>query len=258
MKNENESKNLVRSFWQKTLLDAKIITLAYKFRKKFNIPRDGFDSYEEFQKWRSKIIKAEGNDKKRINNFNNFEKEVKKVVLYRGILSERAFRRMLVEFYYYNEISKETLDDVKYSEYDIVIIEKNRQMFNINKKNKDGIYIKIGPYTPIYDIKKYIQDNSKVIRSAQDIFAAIKKIPKPNKLKSYKNFNRDSTIVSWNRLGTEQLKVATPDLIPTAYKEDRIAHALNKYRHFNINSGIVKSVIQRRRKMIKALKEKDS
>jgi len=214
------------------------------------MPRDGFDSYEDFQKWRSEIIKNEGSDKGRVENFNEFEEEAKKVVSYRGILSEYAFRRILIDFFYFNEPSEEILNSSKYSELGVSIIKDNRRH---GENIDDSVYIKIGAYTPIDSIKKYIEESRELIRSAQTLFAATKKLPKPKKQKSRKNFNRDNLVMFFVELSTKELKEFTPELNARGiYREKRIAEMMKKCGQ-SIKPEAVKTVTQRRRKMIKAL-----
>ena len=240
------------TLWQNVLLNAEIITLAKKFRKEFGVPEKGFTSYEKFKKWQEELIKKEGDDKKRINNFNAFAEEAKNIVSYRGTLSDLAFRKILIDFYYFNEVDHEILNDTKYSELGVDILIDNTGF--AGKNIEDGVYIKIGPHTPIQTIKQYIQDKKSLIRSAQELFAKSRKIPKPGKQKWQKNFERDDRIMSLNELSNKELRPLTPDLRPNAYKEERIAEIMTNLGWQGVNSGVVKTVIQRRRKMIKALK----
>ncbi|MEK7187828.1 MAG: hypothetical protein AAB691_03220 [Patescibacteria group bacterium] len=243
------------SFWQRLLLEAKIITLAKEYRRRFEIPVRGFSSFEDFERWRREGIKKNGSDKGRIANFNQFEAEAKKIAPYRGVLSDQAFRKILVDFYYLNELSEETLDSAGHSELKVKIINEGKQSI-YDKNIEGGVYIKIGAYTPISVIKKFVQDKKDLIRSAQEIFAATEKISKPPKLKSHINFKRDELVSLINDLGTEELRKLTPDLRGRGiYKEHRIVEILRAFGYPKMSVDNIKAVLQRRRRMDRALWE---
>ena len=245
--------NAVIALWQNALLDARVILLAKKFRKEISIPIRGFASFEEYEAWRTGAEKKYGNDKVRIKNFDSFEKEAKKILSYRGVLSDTAFRRILINFYYYNEVGDEELIEQRYSEFGVEIIEDGRLALSHKEVLDDGVYIKVGPNTPIIHIKEYIENHTSLIKSAQKLFVNISKIRLPKKQKTHSNFERDRLIVSLSHMSVENLRKMgaigqTKDVL--------IAHAMREQFDYNkgiMNLEVVKSVIQRRRKMTKAL-----
>lgn len=237
-KNPNSESNNVLAFWQKTLLDAKVITLAKKFRKEFGVPINGFESFEEFEKWRLNNVEKNENDQRRIDNFNEFVQEAEKFVSHKGIVTDVHFRLMLADFFYCGTVEMKTLEKAKYSEFKVEIFD-------------DGVYIKIGPYSPIDQIKKYILSNSSLIKSAQKGYRLRENLSSQKKFKLYKNFNRDRDISIVNGFGTKELRES--GAVGT-YKHDLIANLMKKIGYKGVLNGeIVKIALQRRRKMTKAL-----
>lgn len=255
MKNKLATQNnAVVAFWQNALLDARIILLAKRFRKEIGMPIRGFVSFEEYEEWRTRAEKKYGNDKVRISNFDGFEKEVKKILPHRGVLSDIAFRRILVNFYYYNEVGEEELAEQRYSEFGVEIIKDGKVILSHKEMLGSGVYIKIGPNTPIVHIKEYIENHTSLIKSAQKLFVEIAKTQLSKKHKIHPNFKRDRQIVSLSHhMDVKHLR-ATGAVGQT--KEALIADFMREKMGYNkgkMGLEIVKSAVQRLRKMTKAL-----
>ena len=252
MGKKNKSKsNIVAALWQNALLDAKIITLAKKFRKKFGIPTSGFLSHEEFDEFRSEMAIKYGNDQARIDNFNSFEVEAKKIFPYRGIIADMDFRQMLIMYYFFDKIDDKYLEEKKYSNTDVKIIWDRMSGVGLKEPVEDGIYIKIGPYTPIDHIKEFVGEKSEMIKKAQELFRAKEKLPPPKKIKLHGHIRRDNMIHALNDFSSKELREFG---VQGTYKEQLIGYLMEKLGFSGvINGGVVKSVLQRRRKMMRAL-----
>ena len=234
-------------------IDGRIITLARRFRSEIGMPEKGFDTTEEFDKWREQLKTKYGSDQTRIDNFNEFDNEVEKVQPHVGILSDVAFRRLLIIYYYYNSIEDEDFEEVRFSEFNVVIVKNNKPAFFGKEKLKDGVYIKIGPKSSIKHLKEFLQSNSKLIKSAQGHFIDMTKPSLVKKIKAHPNFSRDNMIIWLSRLDKETLEEIGGF---GNTKEEVIANVVRDVTNKKkiVNSGVVKTVIQRRRTMARALK----
>ncbi len=244
--------NPIVSFWQRSLLDARVILLTRKFRKEFGIPLKGFDSAEAFEKWRDQI-KQSNTEQERIKNFNRFENEAKGVLSYKGLLNETQIRRLLLDYYYLDEVDQDLLKDLDEGRFDILLISENKPIFEKTGGMRDGIYLRIGAFDSINQILKMVDIKKEIIRSAQNIFSAVQKLPKPPKPKNRKNFARDGLIVNLNKLNKTELRLRGGG--DFRYKEKQIAQILKTLGFSKATPEMVKVTLQRRRKMTKALSE---
>lgn len=245
--------NLVKSFWQNVRIDGRVMNLAEQFRIKINMPAKGFESTDNFEQWKEDLCKENGSDDARVNNFNDFETEVTKTVPHIGVLSDMAFRKLLIIFYYYNSIEDEDYEDLRFSEFEVVTIEDNQPIIFHKAGIKDGVYIKIGPKTSIKQIKEFLDAKSARIRDAQRFFLDVTKPVLVQKLKSHPNFARDNMMVWLNRLDKKALEEIGGF---GNTKEEIIANIIKDVTNHKkiLNSGVVKTVLQRRRKMNRTLK----
>ncbi len=191
-----------------------------------------------------------GTDEIRIANFNEFENAVKAMHPHKGVLSDRGFRQLLIPYFYYNEIEDDEFEELKFSELDVVIIMDGKPFLRENLEN--GVYIKIGPRTSVEQIKAYLVKNRPVITSAQKLIFDGKQIPLARKPKLYRNFKRDRNIAILARYSKKTLH----EFGGKGNTKEEVIADLLKQTGFNkgiLNSGVVKMVIQRRRKMIRAL-----
>lgn len=246
--------NLVRSFWQNVQIDGRVITLAKQFRTKIGMPTKGFETTDELEQWKEELRKKNGSDDARVSNFNDFEKEVQKILPHVGVLSDDAFRKLLILYYYYNSIVDEDFENVRFSEFKIVAIEDNQPIIFRKDGLEDGVYIKIGPKTSIKQIKEFLDAKSSGIRDAQKFFLDMTKPTLVQKLKLHPNFARDNMIIWLNRLDKEALEeIGGFGNTKEAVIANVVRDITNKKKI--VNSGVVKTVIQRRRIMARALKD---
>lgn len=250
---ETKDNNRVLAFWQNILSEGKIYSIAKKFRKGFDMPNSGFDYSDDFEAWREQNNKNLNWEKERIKNCHDFVKNIKANILFEEIISDLAFSQILIEFYYFNKVREDILFEKQYSEFNIELVENGKKICSLDSHLDDGIYIKIGAFSPVDRIKKYIENNASLIRSAQNYFSCVKKILPPKKLKVYKNWERDKNILFFNLYTKEELKKHG---VHGAYKEDMIAEIMKQCGHKGvINGAVVKSVIQRKRKMTQAMQK---
>ena len=132
MKGIRGTNNAVIAFWQRTLLDAKIITLAKQYRKEIGIPVNGFRSLDGYDEWHAMMEKESGSDQARKENFHEFANEAKRIIPYRGVLNELHFKLILIDFYYFNEADKERLTGAEYSEFGVHIVRDGKE--NLSSK----------------------------------------------------------------------------------------------------------------------------
>lgn len=244
--------NAVEAFWQKILLEGEIFKIANNLRKKTGIPVFAFQTDKEWEEWRQDNIKKDGKwEKKRIKNVHNFIRAIKqKYPQYKGILSNLDFTKILTEFYHFGNILPETFQDRKYSGFDVFVIKNGNRFLFSSMGIDDGVYIKINPTASIDSIKKYIEANKPKIKGTQENFRLLEEIPTYKKLKIHKNFKRDNSIMYLNTFSKKELGKFG---FIADYKEMQITDIMReKLGYKNITSEIVKAVIQRRRKMIKA------
>ena len=103
--------NPVLILWQKVLLDGRISKLAVEFRKKLNVPNNGFVTSEESDNWIEQV-KIAGRETERINTINSFIDEAKIIIPHKGILNNTDFHLIMIEFFYFNDILEENLEKV--------------------------------------------------------------------------------------------------------------------------------------------------
>jgi hypothetical protein len=162
-------------------------------------------------------------------------------------VSETKLRLLLINFFFNGSIETETitLDDGLFGVFETLLIENEKRRFP-KEKIRDGIYIKIGPYSSIDSIKKYIIKNTKLIKEIQEGFLLSKKLPLSFKLYSSKNHNRDTKIERLNSFTKQDLKELF--CMNNEYKESQIACIMNRWGYKEVDDKIVKIVLNRRRK----------
>lgn len=253
MKMKN-SRNAVVGYWQNLIVQGDIITIARKYREKIGMPLSGFDSTEVYEKWKIDTEKKHGTDSFRIEVFNEFQREIKNTVKYAGVLSDLGFRRLLISYFWYNTLEDSDLEELKFSEFLIVNLLDGKP-FLLPEVLEDGVYIKIGAKSSINLVKDFVAHNSKLIKSAQEFYLGNVNVSHATKFKPHNNFKRDNLITALCQYSTKDLrKIGAVGRT----KEALIADLMKKlgYNKGIMNSGIVKSVIQRRRRMIKAIASK--
>lgn len=244
--------NLVKSFWQSMYIDGRIIALALDFRLKIGMPEKGFATTEEWERWRKETEEKYGTDQTRIDNFNEFEKEVKEIYPHIGVLSDMGFRQLLIIYFIYNSLENEDFEKIRFSEFDVITVKNHQPVLYLKEKLQDGVYIKIGPKTSIIQFKNYLNMNSKWIKAVQKHFLEMTKPPLVKHVKSHPNFGRDNMIVWLNRLSKKELEEDMGGFGNT--KEAVIASIIRDITKKKIiNSGIVKTVLLRRRRAVKEL-----
>lgn len=239
------------SFWQNAQIDGRLITLARNYREKIGMPKGGFDSFEKWEEWRGEMILKHGDDSVRKDNYFEFEREIASIFPYSGILNSTAFSTILLDYYYLDELKIEHIEGHKHSDFGIVIIEKGRPFLSFKKEIEDGVYIKIGAKSSGNLIKEYLNKNGALIKSAQEHYLSLKKIPKDKKHKSYPNFERDNLIVGLSRYKISSLR----NMGGLGRTKEEVLASLMRHIGYNkslMTTSIVKTVIQRRRKMLKA------
>lgn len=248
---EIKDNNRVLAFWQNILSEGKIYSIAKKFRKDFDMPNSGFVFWDEFEAWRKKNSKNQNWEENRIKNCHDFIKNIKENILFAGIISDHAFSQILIEFYYFNNVHKDELLKKQYSEFNVVLMQNGKKICTSSPELDDGVYIKIGSYSPINHIKKYVENNASLIRDAQAYWSLGKENLPPKKLKVHKNWGRDKDILFFNLYTKEELKKHG---VRGTYKEDMIAEIMKQCGYRGVMNGlVVKTVIQRMRKMTNAL-----
>ena len=255
IKNINK-RNSVEAFWQTILLDGEIFNIAGKFREQIGMPAGGFVYEQEWEKWREGNIKKDSHwEEKRKENALAFIRSIKgKYSYYKGILEDWNFTAMLTEFYHFNNISDETLQKYLYSGFDVFVIKNNKRVLFASMGINDGVYIKINPSASIDSVTKYIKDNKSHIRWVQENFRLLENIP-VKKLKIHKDFKRDDLIVFLYGLDKKELEgfEGVGRGVKGGDKENLIAIMMNERFGFKgVTTEMVRIVIQRRRKMIKA------
>lgn len=247
--------NLVTGFWQNILLDGRVIVLARQFRKEIGMPMRGFSTDDEWNVWKEQMIKKNGSDNPRIDNFNEFEREVRKIHAHVGVLSDSGFRGLLIIYFYFNAILPEEFDELKFSEFDIVIVKDGEPIFSYKKEMVDGVYVKIGPKTSTTQLKSYLRSKGAFIKAAQNLYREMIKTPLAKAPKLHPNFERDNLIAAYS-LASKKMLEERVGFGNT--KEELIARLMREmgYNKGIMTSSVVKTVIQRRRKMIKASRTK--
>lgn len=244
MKKGTRESNPALELWRKIILDGRIYKLAHRHRAGLGIPKDGFQTSEEYDVFIEKF-KKENNDKLRIRLVNNFVDESKGIIPYVGTLKEVHFRLMMIEFFYYNNVSSESFNGWKNSEMGVFIIENNKRKFPTMKEIPDGVYIKLETFSAINTIIKYVKNNKELIRDFLDIFVSMKNLEKPKRVKSSLNFKRNSTILALDEWSKKEIEKKFS--IKAEYKDQAISQLMKDMGFKKITPQIVKAVKQRRR-----------
>jgi len=243
-KRDIKEANAVLSLWERVQLDGRIYRLAKKFREKIEIPNDGFDSSNKFETWH-KQIKIKGKELERITNTNQFIEKSKQLFPYQGIMREVHFRLLMLSFLYYNEVDSEDLNKWRYSEMGVEIIKNGKEFFAPFKEITDGVYIKIGPFSTIDNINKYIDHNRDLIRSALNLYIKSEKIKKPKGIKGSPKFERNSLIIGLNKYSKKEIEKYFQ--VKADYKYMAIVSLMKEAGYAGVTDEIVRAVIQRRK-----------
>ncbi len=246
MKKGIQESNPVLALWQRVILDGRVIALAKEFRKKLNIPDNGFKSDKEFDIWIRKVDSILEPETK------FFIEKSRKIVPYEGILTDNSFKYLIFKYLINGKIENEDLNSLKYSGMRIVTI-KDRKLFYPPLKETigeidDGVYIKIKDFSTIDNILKYIQNNKAFIRNSLKVYAESKKLIKPKRMKVSSNFYRDMKILFYNQYSKKELEGRSG--IKAKDKNILISLIMKEFGYIaegeaDINTDIIKIVKQR-------------
>ncbi len=241
--------NPLRALWQKMIIDGNMSIIAKRYRMKIDLPVNGCDYTEEsYEDWYKKHI---GNSKikeqKRIDICTQFCDEVIQKISPRYFVDEIKLRLLLINFFFNGSIDLKSItsENGLLGVFKTLWIKGGKRRFP-SGKIEDGVYIKIGPYSSIDSIKKYVTRNTKLIKENQKVFLYSKNLPPSIKLYSSKNYERDTKIELFNQFTKQDLKDFGVDKI---YKEEQIAFIMNnKYGYKEVDDNIVKIALHRRRR----------
>lgn len=244
MKKGIPESNPVLALWQRVILDGCVHELAREFREKLKMPLDGFHPPSDYKIWYKKHHKDSNTE----ILFSNFVKESKKIIPYKGVIDDTHLDMILINLICNNNTDYDYLNSIKNSGMDIKII-KDSKIFNPRTKEyaediKDGVYIKLKPFSTIDSILKYVENNKILIRKSLKEFNESSNLKKPKKNKISSNFERDSTILiidEWSKKEIERNFNIKAD-----YKDMAIS-LLMRGMGEKVTSSIVKSVKQRRK-----------
>jgi len=236
--------NPVLALWQGVLLDGRIYKLAKIWRKEIGIPAICFDSSKDFEVWHEKV-KESKKESERISKSHKFIEESKSIIPYQGVLNEIHFSMLMLDFLYYGEVDTEDFKDWKYSQMGVLIIKDNKKFLDFSKEIEDGVYIKVGSFSKIYHILKYIDKKRDLIEATQKTYTEIAKIKKPKKIKMRVDFKKDEKILFLNQLSKKDIKEYFNPYGKGKY--EMISDVMKKNGYKDIKIGAVRAVIQRRK-----------
>lgn len=243
MKKGIQKSNPVLAFWQRIVLDGRVDALAVKWREKVGVPRNGFDTHDEYEIWHKEILEK-NKEKERISETQKFVDEAVDLIPYSGTLSKIDFRCLMIDFFYLGGVDVEEFEKLEFSGMQVLFAKDGKFHFSASKKLEDGVYIKINPFLKVSKIKEYIEREKALIRSAQDLYFQALKINKPKKIKIPTHFNRDRIILMLDGYSNKELKDKYG--VSKAYKHMTISSVMNNLGAKEVTPEIVKSIIQRR------------
>jgi hypothetical protein len=249
MKKGIQQNNPALTFWQSILLDGRIHKLAIDCRVKISIPEGGFNFQEEFDIWAKKIDNKKDNTLVEYNT-KLFVDKLKEIAHYDGIISETSFKILMIRFLYYNNIEDNYFSLFSGQGMNINIIKNGNILYNYGEEFlgeiKDGIYIKINPFSTISNIVKFIDFNRNLIREKQKFYIKKEKLKKPKKIKFSSNFERNKLIIDLNdSFSNKQLEKSFG--IKREYKDITISVLMKIAGYQGVTPSIVKAVKQRRK-----------
>ena len=227
---KNKKNNSVLIFWHKVILDKRIYKIAIKFREKIKMPINGINSQKESDAWKKEITKNKIEIKIIKETINSFIKEIKNIIPYENIIDEIIFNDLLFKFFYFNEVDEDELSNYSNSGGRVVTM-------------KDGVYLKINPFSNISNILDYVNNNKSLIRKLLKNYIKDKKLKKPTRIKSSSNFKRDKMILDLDDSSKKELEEDFN--MKSSYKEILISTLMTKMGYKGVTSDVVNAVKRR-------------
>ncbi len=225
----------IKALLQRIPVDSRIREITKNYREAIGVPLGGFDSYEDWESWSVKVA-----NKKRGLNFNQYFREIKKIVPYKGVVSNNAFKGVILDFYYIKNFDVE--DQYQKYRFDLfgvgLILNKKTDGLNLTKGKglEDGVYIRIPSNIDPSELKKFVTEKKEVIRSVQMFFNENKKIASP-KLTYLSGLERDEIISALYDYSLKELEEMTGLPREGLNRDDYTALVVEKYLGFSPTSG---------------------
>lgn len=249
MKKGIQDNNPVLALWHRVMLDGQIYKLAREFRKKMEMPENGFKSSSEFDIWYKKFEEKKPNSLIELN-IKLFIEKSKEIIPYEGIITDDSFKHLIMKFLIYDKIENDNLSSLKNSGMDVVVIKDGKSfspyLMKYGGEIKEGVYIKITPFSTIDKILKYIESKKDLIKDSLKIYAESVNLKKPKRFKASSHFQRDFFILMAD---DEYSKKEIEKLfgIKAEYKDIAISSLMRTMGEKKMTSNIVKAVKQRRK-----------
>jgi len=226
------------------------------------IPEKGLPSHEDEIKWLAENIinkRHLSSIKKVLNPFYEFERIARTKIPYAAhLLSDKHLKDIL------QRIFAESAPDFKYNQdvlafgqFDLVYIINGKKYVSGESKKiapNDGIYIKIGPYSPITEVKDFINQRSSQIRLLQDAYRREKGLRGLKLPKVRSNLTQNWLIAVMMDISLDKLKSMVPKSAGTS-KEYLIADFLSKTLGRPISAHAVKKAHFRFKKYLANIRD---
>ncbi len=226
-------------------------------RKTLGIPEFGFETEADFKLWErdcSREFRLIQSDKKigvdeRLNKitstvYYHFFKSISEIKKIIPILSV-GFDKALEEYIYYGNVSDSTLSNCDSSGIEIFVVEKKK-----TNNIVEGVYMRIGPDTPLSDIKEFIDNQGNKIKAHQkEVYGQV-----PKRYKS-EDFSRNNFIYEVGKLPIGDIKriarrfLSEDDLQGKVSKDILLSKLLLVLKFGSIDSDNIRSILAREQKL---------
>lgn len=257
MKKGIQNNSSFGALWQRVILDGRIYKLAREFRKKIEMPENGFDlsdSQYKFNIWHKKFKKKNKSSLPELS-ITNFIEKAKEIIPYRGIITDSSFDYLMMNFLIFDKVKDDDLNSLNNSGMDISIIKDGKSLSlygmehagkEYGKKVENGVYLKIAPFSTIDKILKYIENKKTLIKKSLKIYTENIKLEKPRRFKTSSHFNRDFMILKVDDMFSKK-EIEEKFNIKADYKDIAIARLIDAKVEKGVTPSIVKAVKQRRK-----------
>lgn len=214
-------------------------------RIKLGIPKGGFMDEKTEEVWTKRLSPS------KINIVNRLVRDIKnKYPLAGKVVDKSSFFIFLFRYLVRN--NKDIFDNIDISGCELKAVFRDNKE-NIKKELKDGIYLKIGTYTPYSDLIKFLKKEWCFIELMRDEFKKENGLPRKEKrVRAKPKDYRDRVILAFSAYSKEELReISGLKGIASNYKDRNIAKIMRDIRWKEVSADIVRKVISNQKGSIK-------